>query len=355
MKKPDLIKKLLLLSLLAGFGSLCGIPAQAETDAFKPPHAETLPDTPFDAPPGTWTLVVLPDTQYYTEKYPKVFLRQTEWIAANKKKRDIRFVVEEGDVTNNNTPTQWQRARKAFDVLNKAGVPWLLVPGNHDTGPQHGGKTKDRSTLLNDYFTAKDYAGPEAAGFFEEGKMENSWREFSSPTGKFLVVGLEFGPRDEVLAWANRVVADHPDDKVIVLTHSYLDYNDTLSESPKKYPFAKTGSVNGGREMWEKFVSKHPGIHFVLSGHICRDGTGYLASKGAGGQTVHQILANYQDSPLRLHGPGVVEPHRGWGGGGYLRLMEFAPDGKTVAIKTYSPWYDKWLSDADQSFTVKMD
>lgn len=321
-----------------------------------PPFSATVPSTPFDAPEGTWTVAVLPDTQYYSRSYPQVFLRQTEWIAAHKDTRNIRFVLHEGDIVNNpNTLEQWNRARAAFNVLNNAQVPYLLVPGNHDTGSQNNGTTQDRFTRLNNYFSASDYSGGLAKGFFENGKMENSWRRFSTPWGNFLVVGLEFGPRDTVLQWANNVVAANPDDKVIIVTHSYLNSISEYSDSAEGYPLAETGSVNGGQEIWDKFVSKHPNILFVLSGHIGGDGTGYLASDGAGGQTVHQILANYQAPAERLTGSGVVDPHRGYGGGGYLRLLEFWPDGKTVRVRSYSPWYDKWLTEPDQDFTVEVD
>ena len=64
------------------------------------------------------------------------------------------------------------------------------------------------------------------------------------------------------------------------------------------------------------------------------DGTGYLASVNDTGTTTHQILSNYQMRQL--------------GGEGYLRLLEFLPDGRTVRVRTYSPVYEKFLLDPDQ-------
>jgi hypothetical protein len=74
-------------------------------------------------------------------------------------------------------------------------------------------------------------------------------------------------------------------------------------------------------------------------------GTGYLVSTGDHQQKVHQILANYQ---------GAVEPRRAYGGGGFLRLMQFFPDGETVQVKTYSPWYDVWLTEPEQQFRLNL-
>jgi hypothetical protein len=36
--------------------------------------------------PGSWTLVVPPDTQHYSEQYPGLFALQTHWIAKGWKK-----------------------------------------------------------------------------------------------------------------------------------------------------------------------------------------------------------------------------------------------------------------------------
>jgi hypothetical protein len=156
-------------------------------------------------------------------KYPEVFLRQTEWIAANREKHNIRFVAHEGDLVNNPTITeQWERAQKAMKVLVDASVPFSVVLGNHDSGTQHEGRTNSRVTLLNNYFQESDYRNSEAHALFEPGKMENSWHEFSSPAGKYLVLALEFGPRDEVLAWANDVLTQKSDHKVFIITHAFL-------------------------------------------------------------------------------------------------------------------------------------
>lgn len=310
-------------------------------------YAKEVPILPAVEDRGSWTLVVLPDTQFYSADHPEVFLRQTQWIAANKKGQNIRFVIHEGDVTNNNTPEQWQVAKKAMQILNRAQIPYNLLPGNKDLGLN--GKTNERTTLLSDYFHKEDYKNSEAFGLFEEGRLENSWHEVTTPTGKYLIVALEFGPRNEVLDWANVIVESKPDLKVIVVTHGYLYWdgkrlgaNPSQRTNPKSYPFAKVGSVNDGEDMWKKIIKKHSNIQIVLNGHCTGLGVARLESVGKDGNGVMQILANYQKG---------VTPDRGLGGGGYLRLMQFLSDGKTVRVRTYSPWYDRWLTEPDQDFS----
>lgn len=294
--------------------------------------------TPLEPPASGWALAILPDTQRYASEYPEVFMRQVEWIAANREAQNIRFTVHLGDITENNAPAEWQLARRAMDALKAGRVPYLLALGNHDL------TNGCRETLLNDYFTPADYG--EVAGFFKPGRLENSWREFSSMTGDFLVLALEFAPRDEVLEWANEVVASRPDRQVIVLAHAYLywdgtrfdweKYGATQEYSPVTYIGPEHGASNDGETIWRKFVSRHPNIAFVLSGHVLGGGAAHLVSLGAGGQRVHQMVTNFQ--------PGVV-PDRGYGGGGFLRLLRFAPGSNLVQVRTYSPWYDRWLDD----------
>lgn len=305
-------------------------------------------------PEGAWSLVALPDTQAMALSFPKVFRHQTEWIAAQRDTYQIRFVVHKGDIVDRNTHPEWLNARHAMDALVDAKIPFSLLPGNHDLG--RWGRSDDRSSLMSEYFHFGDYRNSAKVGYFERGQIENTWHEIKTPTGKLLVLSLEFGPRDRVLEWANTVVAERPDFDVIVVTHAYLYHDGTRYDwakkgkeqtwNPKDYPLGKSpGEVNDAEEMWTKFVSRHANIRFVLSGHVLRNGTGYLISEGVQGNRVHQILANYQ--------AGVV-PDRGFGGAGFLRLMHFLPDHKTVQVKTYSPWYDQWLMEPEHQFTVTL-
>lgn len=307
----------------------------------------TLPlNTPFEAPEGSWTLAILPDTQSYIIYCPQVFLRQVEWIAAHHQSHNIRFVLHEGDITETNTPHEWELARQAMGRIARAGIPFGISLGNHDYTPG------TRCTLVNDYFPG--FPCCEAFGTFQPGRHDNHWQTISTPTGRYLIVALEFAPRDEVLAWANTVVAQHPNHRVVVATHAYLywdgtrfDYaakGDTQEYSPTTYIPAEHGTGNDAEAVWQKFVSQHPNIEFVFSGHILGGGAAHLVSTGAGGRPVHQIVANFQKG---------VMPDRGYGGGGFLRLMQFLPDGKTVQVRTYSPWYDHWLHEPEHHFTLR--
>ena len=44
------------------------------------------------------TLAILPDTQYYSEKYPEIFKSQTLYIRERAAQDNIQLVIHEGDV-----------------------------------------------------------------------------------------------------------------------------------------------------------------------------------------------------------------------------------------------------------------
>ncbi|MDE2658415.1 MAG: metallophosphoesterase, partial [Verrucomicrobiota bacterium] len=147
---------------------------------------------------------------------------------------------------------------------------------------------------------------------------------------KFLIVALEYHPRDEVLDWANRIVAEHPDHRAIVLTHSYLRGNKTRTTNRLKL------KGNNGEQMWQKFVRKHKNMFMVLCGHF--SGEAVLTSAGDHGNQVHQILSDYQ---------GMNN-----GGESWLRYMVFQPEANKIGIYTYNPALDKFRNGPSSRFDL---
>ena len=99
---------------------------------------------------NSFMLAVLPDTQYYSLAWPGIYTAQTSWIAANSQRRRIAYVFHLGDIVDQNSPLEWQRAAEAMWLLEGI-VPYALATGNHDFGP--GGSATTRETLLNQYFS----------------------------------------------------------------------------------------------------------------------------------------------------------------------------------------------------------
>ncbi len=296
----------------------------------------------------TW--VLLPDTQGYAEKHPEILHSQIEWIAEHA--AEIDFVMQQGDLTDDNNEEQWAVVRSAFSKLD-GKVPYLLAVGNHDMGSRPGIFADIRNTeMFNKTFPAETISQlPGFGGLFEEGKMENAWYQFRKGKQEWLLLTLEFGPRESVLRWANEIVAQNPHKTVILNTHSYM-YSDSTRQGvndswrPQDYGIGKDSlddRVNDGEQTWTKLVKMHPNIRFVFSGHVLNSGVGTLISINDYGFPVYQFLANYQGGVK-----GSVNE-----GNGYLRIVTYDPRDNLLSVKTYSPWIDAAHPGEDHNFTIR--
>ncbi len=302
--------------------------------------------------PGSFTIAVLPDTQNYSQKFPETFLAQTRWIAEQKAARNISCVLHLGDVTNTSAPAEWEVAQRSMRQLDSI-VPYFMVPGNHDYG--EGGKTQNRETLFSEYFPVSHYRGqPTFGGTYdrESDRLENAYYRFTANGRKFLVLALEFGPRKDVVRWANGVVEKHRNHEVILITHAYMYYDDTRYDvktygtnqkwNPHHYPVAKVTNddVTDGTELWNDLVSRHENFVLTLNGHVLGDGLGRLTSQTPAGRDVHQHLVNFQMRPK--------------GGDGWLRLIEFKADGTSAQTYDYSPSLNKRNESPQNQFAFQL-
>lgn len=315
-----------------------------------------------------WTIVVLPDTQYYSAYYPDVYVEQTQWIVDHLQSNHIAFVLHEGDVVDDGTDlTQWSSAAAAMRLLDGV-VPYELVPGNHDYA------SIDRNLdNMNRTFYAAVASQAEFRGSYQPNDLSNTWYEFSSPSGTWLVLGLEFGARDGVVAWANAILDAHPSNPAIIVTHGYLTcpgqrYDHTISPdagtdpggyqayNPIFYNYAVDGGLNDAEMLWQKMIRSHPNVRFVFSGHAMCCTQGALVSNNDANLPVYQFVANYQTwgPEVGIWNPDRCNTGNEYFGDGYLRLIEFRPGRDEVRVRTYTPHKSgslpTYLTDEDNDF-----
>jgi len=291
-----------------------------------------------------FTLVMLPDTQNYADAdaiqrggdsdLRETFYRQTAWIKEHKDDLNIVMVPHVGDIVQTDHPAEWAIADTAFETIDD-DVPYILCLGNHDIGRGEADEVSKtmRRTNLNAWFPPSRFEGRPLyryGGRMDE-TSDNYYLLFKAGGMKFLIIAIEFKPRDEVLEWANEVLAAHPKRRCIVVTHAYLDAEGGLYDG-SHYKF----KGNSGPAMWDKFVKRHEGIFLVLCGHVL--GESRRADPGDHGNTVHQLLADYQ---------GMDN-----GGDGYLRIMRFVPKEDTIEVRSYSPVHDKDLTGDASRFSL---
>lgn len=333
-------------------------PALLATERFACAAEDPYRDARFvDGPPprsakDSFTIAVLPDTQHYSEKFPDQFLAQTSWIVEHQKERSIACVLHLGDVTNRNTQPEWENAVRAMNQLDDK-LPYFMAPGNHDYST--GGTCSNRECGLSAAFPVAKFRGrPTFGGVYdkEPQRMENSFHLLSAGGRDFLVLCLEFGPRKDVVRWANEVAARHKDRAAILVTHAYMYFDNTRydwrkfaskqSWNPHAYGVAKATAddVSDGEELWQSLVSRHENFVLTLNGHVLNDGLGHTVTPTPAKRDVHQVLVNFQMKPK--------------GGDGWLRLLEFGPDGKTVQAYDYSPTRNQCNESPQNQFVMAL-
>lgn len=295
-------------------------------------------------------VILLPDTQTYAEKYPQVLDSQISWITRNAK--NIDFVLQQGDLTQNNNDKEWQIIQQAFFKLNNK-VPYVLAAGNHDMGSAAGLFADVRNTTMFNKYLPREVMRtlPGFGGVAEPGKMENSYYIFKAGKINWLVISLEFGPRNKVLNWADTIIKKYPAHTVIINTHAYM-YSDSSRQNaadswrPQAYGVGKdsgSSAVNDGEQIWEKLVKHHPSVRFVFSGHVLNAGVGTLISINDAGYPVYQMLANFQEGVK-----GSV-----MGGNGWLRILDLDLKNKKLEVRTYSPFMNEYMTNPAHQFTIR--
>lgn len=321
--------------------------------ASAPLRAQKRADPQKLADPGSFSMILLGDPQGYT-KYDinqPLFELCTLWITDNIDRLNIKAVLCTGDLVEQNenivlnrkmlnqtSREMWASASRSLARLDNK-IPYIVSCGNHDYGYR---SSENGMTRFPEYFpiernsTWRDIcvsAFPNRDGL---ASLENAAFEFSDDKwGKLLVITSEFQPRDAVLAWAKQLASSkkYAGHTVIFMTHSFLTNGKNARHIEKEKYKLKD---NSGAAIWEKLIRSTPNIRLVICGHTANgngkfeDNVSYRTDANDAGKTVHQMMFNVQT----LGG--------GWegnGGDGWLRILEFRPDGKTIGVRTYSPLF----------------
>ncbi|MCU1438900.1 MAG: domain containing protein [Naasia sp.] len=295
-----------------------------------------------------FTLVVIPDTQNYTYSGRQgTITAQTRWVVDQRDALDVAFVAQLGDLVSNfDNATQWGYASEGFRILDDAGVPNSVVPGNHDFDnatkavglydqyfppSRYSNATWTPSTARYGGYLGQNLFGPDPV----DRKNMDNFTLFSAGGRDYLILSLEWEAPGYALDWGRKVLAAHPDRIAILVTHSFVTPQGTRRATAQRTPDGTSPEV-----MWSQFVSQQCSIALVLSGHEHTSAIAEARRSDANrcGQQVPQILSDYQE--------------RANGGDGWLRYYTIDPRAGTLAAKTYSPTLGIAETDADSQFTI---
>jgi hypothetical protein len=262
----------------------------------------------------TWfTIAVAPDLQQEVLSSTDTRLsNRFQWLVDHRDELRLKCFIQVGDLHNWDTPdhAQYEKSSPAFEILDRAGVPYILTLGNHDSqatggtperpgGSARPGNTHDNqrmTAVFNRYFPLSRFTLLQ--GVYEPGKIDNAWHEFRAGGLDWLAINMELWPRAEAVAWAKTVVERHPAHNIILVTHSFL------SPSPDGPVIMKTNGGYGDNSpqyLFDELVKPYANFRLVFCGHAGVHG--YRVDKGANGNDIYEFLQCYHDSrtnPVRL-------------------------------------------------------
>lgn len=321
----------------------------------------TLPAlSPATASAPDYTIAVMPDVQIYSREPSLRYIHtaMTDWIASEAVTRNIRAVMYPGDLVEYgmthgaDSALEWDAVEAGIDVLDAAGLPYTLAIGNHDYDSDWAWREVNPIARSADDLTFNARFGPARhashawwiGGEFEPGKADNAYTLQNIGGRRVLFMALEFGPRQAVVDWANRVLAYHAEKPAYIVTHSAVYFDDGWLAAPDLYgPHEYQGhpDTHDGSELWDALFRRHGNVVAVFSGHQIQ-GEPYSIGRVTGtadrGNPVHGMLFNLQD---RLDG-----------GSGYIRLVTVSEAAGSIDVETYSPVLDAYLTGDRHAFTL---
>ncbi len=310
-----------------------------------------------------YSMVIVPDIQNLsTAAYEKEWLKTAGWIADNVERENIVHVIGLGDSSWQATAREYERARLGWDLFTDK-VSWNNVPGNHD----YPWDREYRYSAVYANAFGEEYLNSTASkgvyqGYFEDpygrSTVENSYYCFGVNGVRWMVLQLEFAPRQHVMDWANERLEEYADHNVIVVTHGYLNGDGTRCncwQAFMEYDEEEGGYMGSTTTvMWDKMIRNNDNVKMVLCGHN-RNAEGSIAirqDENDAGHLVPQIMINAQAldvgddiSPSYFEGRPM----------GMLGILRFSADGTQAALQYYSPLHDGSYHVASNSITLSMD
>ena len=281
-----------------------------------------------------YSFAVVGDTQTFTYQNPELLKNMYQWIIENKDAKNIQYVIGLGDITEygvdvghanydaTRANAEWAAAKAAISLMD-GKIPYSLIRGDGHDGIE----------LFNQYFANHEGYTQNIAGYYEEGRIDNVYHTFKIGNVNYLLLSLDHGTKDGPLAWANEVVAAHPDHRVIVTTHEYIRRDGSMIVTGESGAASAYDPNNNNAEvLWEDFLSKHPNIFMVLCGHVDSDDVVVSKQIGDYGNVVTQILID----------PQTMDAEYGQGSKGMVAMLNFSADGERVQVEYYSTLKDTY-------------
>lgn len=284
-------------------------------------------------------IAIFGDIQYYTNSvYIPIYQHTVDWILEQSRKgKRINCVLHTGDITQSNNINQWDCFHRATREL-ATHIPYFSMIGDHDYKWDGALINSRDSTHFNEYLDFP-LTRSKVVAYYEEGKMENVIIENQVHGQRYDLLLLEFGPREEVVAWADSYVKEHSDHHFILMNHEYLEEGgDRRTKALKCARRLRNTTYTTPEQLWKNLVKCNDNILCVLCGHV---GGLYALTVDLNdfGREVPQIQHNIQGSAYRYDN--------------WLMLWEFPAYSDSANVKIYNTMTGQYFNDKEILFKFK--
>lgn len=215
--------------------------------------------------------------------------------------RDADFIMQMGDIVesdqdNSDRPQQYQVARKGWRLLD-GKIPYILNFGNNDAAAE-----------FLTAFPLQDYkVWPSFVDNYDDHK--NVAHQFSAGGVDWLVISVRYASGMNERLWAEQLISNNPEKKVIFIKHE----------------------VNANNNSYVEMLKKYPNVVFILSGHTLSQ---QRLLVGDNGNKIGWIRTNHHHANLDS----------------YMRMLLIDTVAGTVSSQYYSPQYEKFWHDPTAPF-----
>ncbi len=245
-----------------------------------------------DKSKGEWSLLVIPDTQYYVNKKTQNkaplsnMVDAFDWIVLIADDLNIKMVQGLGDITENQiNDLEWEYASEIWFKL-EGKVPFVPNIGNHDD------ETKFKYYFPESRFVNEPWWGGNYDG------ITNSYQLMTIGNEDYLFVNTEVFPGTANINWINRILDFYQDRKVILASH-IIEVSSLVNK---------------------QIISQHDNIVLTNAGHYCREK--HFIENGPGGGVSNNFTVDYTCDETEIM---------------LLRFYVFKPLEDKVYFYTYSP------------------
>ena len=317
----------------------------------------------------TWSFIVVPDTQRLAPNNPTAYNSLIQHIVDEAISQNVKMVVFLGDLVNNGaSASEWTAAFNAIDRLHAAGIPFILMAGNHDYDDDGQGSYSRKETNWIAKFPHSDFTAYDWYLGSYNNITTNMAAQITVGNYRYRFIGNEFSPRAGALTWAKGLAAESDYDRLIYAAHTLTDPEafyagesrppgGTGQDGQPQYygvcNFSTDADCKTGQEIYDELIAVEDRTAFAFSGHDVVGGGAANDIQGVRRQSAYsKRVDTVNGKPRNVHLLNYQNiSTASYAGSAYYRKYTITHSDKSFVTETYNPVQDTFLTDSENQFT----